>query len=447
MCAAAAVPVLEESFVPGVPETIADTGLSQSMFEQLILKDLYARGDVSGRELATKLGVKFSLIEGLIENFKRQHLIEVKRSLGMGNISAYFMLSESGRRIAQEGLATNQYTGKAPVPFDQYVHAVRAQRLRRGWVTPEKLASAYGHMIVSPDIMSQIGPAVNSGKSFLVYGQPGNGKTYLAEALFKLESQPVYIPYAVECQGRIIQVFDPVYHQPLEEEDDGVISAFTSDEPHDRRWVKCRRPFIVTGGELTIEMLELSFNASSNVYDAPLQMKANNGIYLIDDFGRQRVTPAEVLNRWIIPLERRVDYLNLHTGGKITVPFEVFLVFSTNLNPEQLGDEAFLRRIQYKMFLRNPRVREFIDIFVQVCVDQKLVCPRERIEWFVRERYQRTGRAMRRCHPRDIVNHAVDLISFETLDHELTMDVLNRAYESCFIQENEELLPDNEEAA
>ena len=212
------------------------------------------------------------------------------------------------------------------------------------------------------DVLAQIGPAVNSNKSFLIYGQPGNGKTALAESLFRVETSPVYMPYAVECQGNIIQIYDPIYHQKIEDEK-SLLSALSTELPYDGRWFKCNRPFIITGGELTLEMLDLSFNKHSKVYDAPFQLKANNGIYLIDDFGRQKANPAEILNRWIVPMEKHVDYLSFQAGGKMTVPFEAFLIFSTNLRPEQLGDEAFLRRIQYKMFLRSPKAPEFIQIF------------------------------------------------------------------------------------
>ncbi len=352
------------ALVPPVPETIEDSGLPSSTIEQLALKFLYFRGDILGRDLATAMGFKYSLIDALMENLKRQYFVQVKRSLGMGNSSSIFALTEAGRNLAREYLEANQYTGPAPVPLYQYTWFVRHQRRNGGWLKPEALANAYRKMVVTEKLLAQIGPAVSSGNSFLIYGQPGNGKTFLAEALGGLDETPIYVPHAIECQGQIVQLFDPIYHQAV----DGASEQSTIFEPtHDGRWIKCRRPFITTGGELTMNMLDLSYNETSKVYDAPYQLKANNGIYLIDDFGRQRCTPAEVLNRWIVPMERRVDYLSFRTGGKMIVPFEAFLVFSTNLKPAQLGDEAFLRRIQYKMLLRSPEAEEFKRIFEGFC--------------------------------------------------------------------------------
>ena len=290
-------------------------------------------------------------------------------------------------------------------------------------------------MIVTDNLLSQIGPAVSSGNSFLIYGQPGNGKTFLAEALQNIDDSPIYIPHAIECQGNIVQLFDPIYHHPVI--DDSGPSAFMFESPHDCRWIKIRRPFIVTGGELTLDMLDLQFNKASKVYDAPYQLKANNGIYLIDDFGRQKCTPAEVLNRWIVPMERRVDYLTFLSGGKMTVPFETFLIFSSNLKPDQLGDEAFLRRIQYKMLLRSPDTAEFLRIFEQFCGSKKLKFDPALPAKFHRERYRDTGKALRRCHPRDVLSHAIDLINFEKLPYELTETLLNRAFDSCFIEVEE----------
>src|SRR5579872_3658887 len=397
--------------VPPIPESLQDAGIPPSLIEQLILKYLYFRGELVGREIANLLGFQFSLIDETLETFKRQHFVTVKKSLGMGNISGVFILTESGRNLAREFLESNQYAGPAPVPLYQYSEVVRLQKLRENWLSPELLVRAFRHLVVEPDVLAQIGPAVNASKSFLIYGQPGNGKTALAESLFRVETEPIYMPYALESQGNIIQIYDPIYHQKIEDEE-SELSALRMNLPHDGRWFKCRRPFIITGGELALEMLDLSYNKVSKIYDAPFQLKANNGIYLIDDFGRQKASPAEILNRWIVPMERHIDYLSFQAGGKMTVPFEAFLIFSTNLRPDQLGDEAFLRRIQYKMFLRNPRQPEFVQIFERFATSKKLECGQGLVESFVERHYAQGRKRFRRCHPRDIISHAIDIIHF-----------------------------------
>ncbi len=401
------------------------------MIEALILKMLFFRGEMLGRDLAGALGVQFSVIQNMVDSLKRSHAIQVKRSSGMGDTSAVFALADIGRNMAKDHLEKDQYTGPVPVPMAQYSVVVRLQRPPEGWLSKPRLADAYRDMVITDRTLTQIGPAISSGNSLLIYGQPGNGKTYMAEALQNISARPVYIPYAIECQGNIVQVFDPIYHHPVEEERE--VSIFTNSDSHsDGRWVKCKRPFIVTGGELTLDMLDLSFNPGSRVYDAPFQLKANNGIYLIDDFGRQRVSPAEVLNRWIVPMERRIDYLSFNSGGKMTVPFEAFLIFSSNLKPQDLGDEAFLRRMQYKMLVRNPETGEFIRIFERFCELKQLPFEPELPRKFVEKFYTTTGKALRRCHPRDVVSHAIDLIHFEKLPFLLTERVLTEAFESCF---------------
>lgn len=421
------------SVVPPVPESIADTGIPPAIIEHLILKYLYFRGELLGRDIGSLIGLQFSLIDEFLEIMKRQHFVAVKKSLGMGNMSGIFILTEAGRNLAREHLENNQYAGPAPVPLYQYAEVVRLQKLKENWLSPELLHAAFKHLVVEEDILSQIGPAVNASKSFLIYGQPGNGKTALAESLFRVESEPIYMPYALECQGNIIQLYDPIYHQKIEDEE-SVLSALSTDVPHDARWFKCRRPFIITGGELTLDMLDLSFNKHSKVYDAPFQLKANNGIYLIDDFGRQKASPAEILNRWIVPMERHIDYLSFQAGGKMTVPFQAFLIFSTNLRPDNLGDEAFLRRIQYKMFLRSPKAPEFIMIFERFAADRKLDCPPGLAEHFVQKHYIEGSKRFRRCHPRDVITHAIDILNFERRPMGLTEDVLDRAFNSCFVE-------------
>jgi hypothetical protein len=422
-----------DSFAPRVPYTVEDTGLSGSTIEHVIFNILYARGEVSGRNIADTMGLSFSVIEGILNELKFQKYVEVKRSLGYGMISSDFVLSEVGRKRAREYAEIHQYAGPAPVPLSQYTPAVEAQRLGTGWLKPDILAQAYRHLVLSPEAFDQIGPAVNSGKSFLIYGQPGNGKTTIAEALVNLKTSAVYIPHAIEYNGTITQLFDPLSHRPMEGQNESA-SLFCVQRPYDSRWVRCCRPFIVTGGELSLEMLELSYNSSTKVYGSPCHLKANNGIYLIDDFGRQKITPAELLNRWIVPMESRVDHMTLPTGGKMSVPFEAFLIFSTNLDPDSLGDEAFLRRIQYKMFVRNPDLGDFIEIFRRVCRQSHLEWDQTVIEEFIETHYVRTGKPLRRCHPRDIVSHAVDLIQFRGREFRLTQDILDNAFASCFAE-------------
>jgi hypothetical protein len=424
---------------PPEPESVEETGLSHTTLEQLIMKVLYFRGEIYGQDLSVALGLKYSVIHELVEMLKIQHQVTVKRSLGMGSVAAVLTLTEAGRNRAREYLESNQYAGPAPVSLEQYVAMVRRQKHRDGWLTKESLAHALRGMVVTERLMAQIGPAVSSANSFLIYGQPGDGKTFLIESLGNLEASPIYLPHAIESQGNIIQVYDPIYHQALETEvPEPSVLTVSMAASHDRRWLRCKRPFIVSGGELSLDMLDLRFNAASKIYEAPFQLKANNGIYLVDDFGRQRATPAEVLNRWIVPMERRVDYLSFLTGGKMTVPFETFLVFSTNLNPTDLGDEAFLRRIQYKLLLRSPGRSEFQYIFERFCEQKKIECPPGLVSRFIDRHYRETGRRFRRCHPRDVLSHALNLIHFEKLPYELNDELINRAFESCFVQDHQD---------
>jgi DNA-binding MarR family transcriptional regulator len=422
---------------PPEPHTLEEAGLAESMVESLLLKILYFRGDLYGRDLATAIGLRLSAIEHVVEALKLRHHLQIKRSLGMGNVGAVLSLTDAGRERAREALEANQYAGAAPVPLEQYRETVRRQRPADGWLSRGKLAKALSGMVLTEHLLSQIGPAVSSANSLLLYGKPGDGKTFLIESLNNLPTAPVFVPYAIESQGNIIQVYDPVYHERLDDEAESAALAVTNESAFDRRWVKCRRPFIVSGGELTLDMLDLRFNESSRIYEAPFQLKANNGIYLIDDFGRQRATPSEVLNRWIVPMERRIDYLRFMTGGKMTAPFEAFLVFSTNLKPADLGDEAFLRRIHYKMLLRGPAKNEFIRIFENFCKAKGLPCRPEVLDRFIDRCYWHTGKPFRRCHPRDVLTHALNLIKFEDLPMELTNELLERAFHSCFLEEEE----------
>ncbi len=423
-------------FVPKPPASLAEAGVSDTLAEQLILKNLYFRGEISGRDLARQLGFSFSVIEPTVDFLKRARLVEVKRSTGFGNISSVFAVSDAGRGRAKEYLENNQFLGPAPVPLSTYWDAVRNQTVEAGWMTKEVLERAFSGAIVTDEFYSKLGPAVNSFKSLLIYGRPGNGKSYLSEQLTRLDTEPVYIPYAIEADGNIIKVYDSLYHKIVDDAGESVL--LESEPKYDQRWAQCKRPFLTTGGELTISMLDLMYIDSAKIYDAPYQLKANNGIYLVDDFGRQQVSPAALLNRWIYPLDRSVDYLTFQTGTKIEVPFECFLIFSSNLNPNDLGDEAFLRRLEYKMFMQNPSEEEFAAIFYDYCRQVKIECPMGLLTDVINDHYKKSGRKFRRCHPRDVVRIAIDLIKFEGLPFELSKDLMDHAFDLKFVSMNYE---------
>lgn len=421
-------------FAPPIPEQLEDTGLASSLVEQLILKTVYHRGETIGRDLAHSLGLPFSAIAPLIEIFRRRRMLYAKGSLGIGDISTVFALSDEGRTRARACIEENHYSGPAPVPLAAYAEAVRKQRYPDSWLTRERLEAAYSHMVLPEEVLNRLGPALNSGKSLLLYGQPGNGKTHLAHAVASIEAPPVFVPYAVEAAGNIIQVYDPAYHARIGGADDW------QPEGYDGRWARCKRPFIAAGSELTLERLETAYNKEAKVYDAPLQMRANNGVLLIDDFGRQKITGAELLNRWISPMERGVDVLSFQTGMKLEIPFEVFLIFSTNLPPSRIADEAFLRRIEYKLLLKDPGKDEFAAIFRRVCASKGLACPEPLLGRFIDKHYGKVAKPFRRCHPRSIVSHALDTIHFARLPRELNEELLDQAFRSCFLETGDELV-------
>jgi predicted ATPase with chaperone activity len=422
--------------IPRMPASLEEAGVSAALVHQIALKCLYYRGEITTRDLTAALGLKFQLIRDILENFKADQYLEVKRSTGGGvlsDLSSILAITETGRERAKLYLDVNQYAGPVPVPLKDYTSQVMLQKRATGWLRFEALQQAYRSMVITPDILWQIGPAVNSGSSFLIYGKPGDGKTYLAESLAEIDPSPIFMPYSIEHMGSIIQIYDPLYHVPFDKSANPDLEEL--QPACDGRWLRCRRPFIVSGGELTMEMLEMSYNPISKVYEAPLQTKANNGIYLVDDFGRQLANPTEVLNRWIVPMDRHQDYLRLQTGGKIIVPFETFLVFSTNLEPGQLGDEAFLRRLRYKLLMRGPDEEEYREIFRRCCVENDFSFEECAVERFIDKHYRRTNKPFRRCQPRDVIGHAVDLVEFSRGPRELTDDVLDHAFESCFVTE------------
>jgi hypothetical protein len=436
--AAPPVPATPPSAVwaPPAPSDIRATGLSPNGLLQLLVKTLYT-GEASGSVLADRLCLTYSVIDPLVDHVRAERLVEVRGASGVGNAGYRYALTDLGRDRARQFLDVNQYVGPVPVPLAQYVAAIRDIAARRPRLDRSNIARGFEHLVVGPAMLDQLGPAVNSGKAVFLYGPPGNGKTVIAEGIGRTLGGDMYVPHAVDVDGQIITVFDPVNHEPLGVACDAGPAVVHHSGEGDRRWVHVKRPVVVVGGELTLDMLDLTFNPISRFYEAPIQVKANGGVFVVDDFGRQRIRPRDLLNRWIVPLESRIDFLTLHTGKKFEVPFDVLIVFATNLRPESLADEAFLRRIPYKIYAKNPTLEEFGRIFEMNCRRAGVAFDPVVIEYLVRRYYRPRQIEMRACHPRDIVNHVLDLASYENRPAAITRELLDAACASYFLEETD----------
>jgi len=388
-----------------------------------------------GHVAADRMRLSYTMLEPLIERLRAERQIEVRGTQGSGTAGFRYALTDLGRDRAQQYLAINHYIGPAPVPLASYVSYMRTLQRARGYIDRERLRQGFSHLIVADEVLEQLGPAVNAGKAVFLYGPPGNGKTVIGEGMGRALGGDMYIPYAIDLDGQIITMFDPINHEAVDvdQEPTSVITAV----PRDRRWVRIRRPVVITGGELTLDMLDLNFNQLSKFYEAPIQLKANGGVFLVDDFGRQRVRPQELLNRWIVPLESRVDYMTLHTGKKFQVPFDVLIVFATNLKPQSLADEAFLRRIPYKIPIVDPTVDQFTKIFELNCHRRQMPFHPVMVAYLQRRHYKPAQRPFRSCHPRDLLDQVTALCRYRGTAPVITRELLDRACAAYFVDEEE----------
>jgi len=420
------------ALAPPAPATLAETGLSADQIVQLMMKSLYP-GEASGLMLSNRLRLPYAILEPLIERTRAERLIEVRGATGTGTASYRYALTDVGRDRARQFLDANQYTGPAPVPLETYVKTMHALKAARRYVDRERIRHGFSHLVVGEHVLEQLGPAINAGKAVFLYGPPGNGKTVIAEGMGRALGGYMYVPHALDVDGQTIALFDPINHDSLEGDEDR--TSIIATAPRDRRWVRIRRPVVTVGGELTLDMLDLTFNPVSKFYEAPMQLKANGGVFLVDDFGRQRIRPEDLLNRWIVPLESRVDYLTLHTGKKFQVPFDVLIVFATNLDPRSLADEAFLRRIPYKIAIEDPSVEQFTRIFELNCHHRDLRFHQVIVAYLQRRHYRPYGRSMRACHPRDILDQVAALCRYEGREPVITRKLLDDACDAYFLDE------------
>jgi hypothetical protein len=416
---------------PIAPETLEDTGLPADRVQQLLIKTLYG-AETTGLSLAEHLRLPFTILEPLIEHARAEHLIEVRGAATLNAARYRYALTDAGLDRARQFLEISQYVGPAPVTHAAYAAHMRELASRRGFVDRDRLRAGCGELVVDDRQLEQLGPAVNSGKAVFLYGPPGNGKTRLAEGMGRSIAGDMYMPHAIDVEGHTIVMFDPTNHVSLDTEAQPETAIVKTAVP-DRRWVRVRRPVITVGGELTLDMLELTFNPIAKYYEAPIQLKANGGVLVVDDFGRQRIRPQDLLNRWIVPLESRVDYLTLHTGKKFQIPFETLVVLATNLEPTSLADEAFLRRIPYKIAIGDPGPGEFMRIFELECRRNSLVFEPSFVAYLYRRHYAPIRRPLRACHPRDLLDLVVALCRYRGVTPVLTQELLDAACASYFV--------------
>ena len=427
---------------PSAPQPISveETGVELSLLADLMLKTIHFTGRPTARQVTQQLKLSFAVTEEVIGFLRQEEALEIVGTAGLGEQAYQYELTERGRTKAQEALARSQYVGPAPVSFDNYTDIQRQQSARDIRIDRETFREGLSHLVLGPQVLAALGPAFNSGRSVLIYGASGNGKSSITMAVGEMLPGQVLIPYAVEVHGQIVRVFDPRVHHAVPIEDDlkerrqGVDSPPSGDERRrDQRWVTTKRPVVSVGGELTMQDLDLRYSPQSQFYIAPLQWKANGGVLIIDDFGRQMIAPQELLNRWIVPMEQGVDHLTLHTGDSIELPFDTLLIFSSNIPPGKLGDEAFFRRIRHKVEIPNPTTEEFLTILRIVAKERGVQYTEEGARYLISTYYEQGGRELKSCHPRDLLDLLVDISGFFEQPPVLSPQWLDLACTSYFV--------------
>lgn len=423
---------------PPEPDNLEDCGLDESYVKDLILKVVYFSHRPTGRSVADTICLPFGIVGDLLQSLRTEQMLEVVGSPSNLEQAYRYAIGPKGRERVLQALEQCQYVGPAPVPMDEYKKVVLAQSVLSTLADRARVEEGLSHLVLSPELIDDIGVAVNRCKSLFLWGNPGNGKTAIAESIAQMLPGKVYIPYAVICDFQIIKVFDATMHRSLVSTERSVGGG-----GYDHRWVPCQRPYVAVGGEMQLASLDLVWDEVSKFHEAPLQMKANGGVFVIDDFGRQAVLPRELLNRWISPLEKRVDYYNLRSGKKIDIPFDVFIIFSTNLEPSELCEEAFLRRIANKVFVPGPTPEQFTEILHRVCDAKGVPFSKEGLRYLYVNYYLdaskgKAKRPLRGCHPRDIVDQILSIAKYRGVEPRLEPALIDLACRTTFADLNQQ---------
>lgn len=414
------------------PKRLRDTGLSMDHVCDLTSKHFLNWGALTLSELADKMMLPGTVLDEALQFLRTEARIEVLGAT-LDREGLRYQLTDKGRGAALQALMRNGYVGPAPVALDDYVRLVRAQSIHARAITKDMIDILFSDVVVDEVLKSQLGLAVNSGRAMFVYGPAGSGKTYLTAKLAKVFADTVLIPHAIAIGESTLPIFDPITHKPLDtgvEFGDDVLSL---DRGYDARYRRCERPVVVVGGELVDSMLDVQYNQNSKTFVAPLQLKANNGVFIIDDMGRQKVPPEAIFNRWIVPMEEKVDYLTIGSGRHFTVPFDEVLIFSTNLHPLDLADDAFLRRIGYKIEFKALTHDEYRRVWTEVCEERGVGCDPQVIEFVLNEKHGKTGTPMMACHPRDLIGIAVDYTVYSGEPMKITEDHVDAAWRNYFV--------------
>lgn len=417
-------------FIPREPANLDDLGLNSDEVERLILKYLLARGSTEGRKIAQRLCLPFGLLSPIFNDLKTLQLVAYRNATSMGDYE--YMLTDLGRERARRYSEECTYFGAAPVSVKEYVESVKAQTITNFHATEADVRAAFADLIINDQMFRRLGPAINSGRGMFLFGPPGNGKTSIAERVTACFGSSIYIPKAIGVDGDIIRVFDPILHEPVDEEPADAIHGLINESQIDPRWVKIRRPTVVAGGELTMEELEIRQNTATNICEAPMQVKSNCGTLVIDDFGRQRMPVVELLNRWIVPLEKRYDYLSVPCGKRIQIPFDQIIIFSTNLEPRDLVDAAFLRRIPYKIPVADPSIEEFHKLFALVGSRLGFSYEKRAVDYLLAKHYAPYKRPLRACQPRDLLLQVKYYWQYLGQPARLTPEAIDFACENYF---------------